>query len=159
MTKWCWTPGLTIYCAHVVFCRRVMCVKEIDFVGHFNKEWECLFENFYRPPAVKGSELMIYCKVPKNIQSVSAFRLEMLLGYGVHWTERLLLWKMSRKYWNVLLRLPSLNVKFLNEVYKLLNSSNFCWNLWIVPKSLTYCTIGLTKLGPRVPHISHLSLL
>ncbi|KAK2854371.1 hypothetical protein Q5P01_007032 [Channa striata] len=42
--------------------RRVMCVKEIDFVGHFNKEWECLFENFYRPPGVTGSELKIYCK-------------------------------------------------------------------------------------------------
>ncbi|XP_062417923.1 intermembrane lipid transfer protein VPS13C isoform X3 [Pungitius pungitius] len=42
--------------------RRVLCVKEIDFVGHFNREWECLFENFYRPPAVTGSELKIYCK-------------------------------------------------------------------------------------------------
>lgn len=41
-------------------------MKEIDFVGHFNKEWECLFENFYRPPAVAGTELKIYCKVPKN---------------------------------------------------------------------------------------------
>ncbi|TKS65051.1 hypothetical protein D9C73_027582 [Collichthys lucidus] len=38
------------------------CVKEIDFVGHFNKEWECLFENFCRPPAATGSELKIYCK-------------------------------------------------------------------------------------------------
>ncbi|KAM9860925.1 intermembrane lipid transfer protein VPS13C [Aulostomus maculatus] len=42
--------------------RRVLCVKELDFVGHFNKEWECLFENFYSPPAVAGSELKIYCK-------------------------------------------------------------------------------------------------
>ncbi|XP_026233856.1 vacuolar protein sorting-associated protein 13C isoform X2 [Anabas testudineus] len=42
--------------------RRVMCVKEIDFVGHFNKEWECFFDNFYRPPAVFGSDLKIYCK-------------------------------------------------------------------------------------------------
>ncbi|KAG7239599.1 hypothetical protein INR49_028751 [Caranx melampygus] len=46
----------------IVTNRRVICVKEIDFVGHFNKEWECLFENFYRPPAVTGSELKIYCK-------------------------------------------------------------------------------------------------
>ncbi|XP_041840973.1 LOW QUALITY PROTEIN: vacuolar protein sorting-associated protein 13C-like [Melanotaenia boesemani] len=46
----------------IVTNRRVMCVKEIDFVGHFNKEWECLFENFCRPPAVTGSELKIYCK-------------------------------------------------------------------------------------------------
>ncbi|XP_075939319.1 intermembrane lipid transfer protein VPS13C isoform X3 [Anarhichas minor] len=46
----------------IVTNRRVLCVKEIDFVGHFNREWECLFENFYRPPAVTGSELKIYCK-------------------------------------------------------------------------------------------------
>lgn len=44
-------------------------MKEIDFVGHFNREWECLFENFYRPPAVTGSELKIYCKVPKYQKS------------------------------------------------------------------------------------------
>lgn len=38
-------------------------MKEIDFVGHFNKEWECLFETFSRPAAVLGSELKIYWKV------------------------------------------------------------------------------------------------
>ncbi|XP_069574520.1 intermembrane lipid transfer protein VPS13C isoform X1 [Brachyistius frenatus] len=48
--------------------RRVMCVKEIDFVGHFNKEWECLFENFYRPPAVAGTELKIYCKEQQRLK-------------------------------------------------------------------------------------------
>ncbi|XP_072574266.1 intermembrane lipid transfer protein VPS13C isoform X2 [Paramormyrops kingsleyae] len=42
--------------------RRVMCVKEIEFVGHFSKEWECLFENFSRAPCAQGSELRIYCK-------------------------------------------------------------------------------------------------
>nr|XP_057944344.1 intermembrane lipid transfer protein VPS13C isoform X2 [Doryrhamphus excisus] len=42
--------------------RRVMCVKEIDFVGHFNKDWECLFDNFYAPPTVRGTQLNIYCK-------------------------------------------------------------------------------------------------
>ncbi|XP_068186348.1 intermembrane lipid transfer protein VPS13C isoform X2 [Antennarius striatus] len=46
----------------IVTNRRVLCVKEIDFVGHFNREWECLFENFYRPPSVSQSELKIYCK-------------------------------------------------------------------------------------------------
>ncbi|KAM6950364.1 intermembrane lipid transfer protein VPS13C [Lycodopsis pacificus] len=46
----------------IVTNRRVLCLKEIDFVGHFNREWECLFKNFYRPPAVMGSELKIYCK-------------------------------------------------------------------------------------------------
>lgn len=44
-------------------CRRVLCVKEIDFVNHFNKEWECLFDQFYNPPTVNGAELKIYCKV------------------------------------------------------------------------------------------------
>ncbi|XP_072235878.1 intermembrane lipid transfer protein VPS13C isoform X2 [Leuresthes tenuis] len=52
----------------IVTNRRVFCVKEMDFVGHFNKEWECLFENFYRPPAVKGSELKIYCKEQHKFQ-------------------------------------------------------------------------------------------
>ncbi|XP_050931802.1 LOW QUALITY PROTEIN: intermembrane lipid transfer protein VPS13C [Lates calcarifer] len=52
----------------IVTNRRVMCVKEIDFVGHFNKEWECLFENFYRPPAVTGSELKIYCKEQQRLK-------------------------------------------------------------------------------------------
>uniref|UniRef100_A0A671VUQ2 Vacuolar protein sorting 13 homolog C n=1 Tax=Sparus aurata TaxID=8175 RepID=A0A671VUQ2_SPAAU len=47
----------------IVTNRRVLCVKEIDFVGHFNKEWECLFENFSRPAAVSGSELKIFSKV------------------------------------------------------------------------------------------------
>ncbi|XP_029354917.1 vacuolar protein sorting-associated protein 13C isoform X2 [Echeneis naucrates] len=48
--------------------RRVVCVKEIDFVGHFNKEWECLFENVYRPPTVVGSELNIYCKEQQKLK-------------------------------------------------------------------------------------------
>lgn len=55
----------------LLLCRRVLCIKEIDFVGHFNREWECLFENFYRPPAVTGSELKIYCKVLSVSQPVS----------------------------------------------------------------------------------------
>lgn len=38
-------------------------MKEIDFVGHFNKEWECCYESFSRPPAVTGSELRLYYKV------------------------------------------------------------------------------------------------
>uniref|UniRef100_A0A8C9TBJ3 Vacuolar protein sorting 13 homolog C n=1 Tax=Scleropages formosus TaxID=113540 RepID=A0A8C9TBJ3_SCLFO len=47
----------------IVTNRRVLCVKEIEFVGHFNKEWECLFEHFSRTPNVEGSNLKIYCKV------------------------------------------------------------------------------------------------
>ncbi|XP_078029066.1 intermembrane lipid transfer protein VPS13C isoform X7 [Epinephelus lanceolatus] len=52
----------------IVTNRRVLCVKEIDFVGHFNREWECLFENFYRPASVTGSELKIYCKEQQKLK-------------------------------------------------------------------------------------------
>uniref|UniRef100_A0A8C5FUA7 Vacuolar protein sorting 13 homolog C n=1 Tax=Gadus morhua TaxID=8049 RepID=A0A8C5FUA7_GADMO len=41
----------------IVTNRRLMCVREIDFVGHFNKDWEYLFENFNRPPVVAGTTL------------------------------------------------------------------------------------------------------
>ncbi|KAK5914777.1 hypothetical protein CesoFtcFv8_000431 [Champsocephalus esox] len=46
----------------IITNRRVLCVKQIDFLGHFNREWECLFENFYRPPSLEGTQLNIYCK-------------------------------------------------------------------------------------------------
>lgn len=46
-------------------CRRVMCVKEIDVIGHFNKEWECKFEYFQRPPSKEGGDLKIYYRVHK----------------------------------------------------------------------------------------------
>uniref|UniRef100_A0A8C5CSL6 Vacuolar protein sorting 13 homolog C n=1 Tax=Gadus morhua TaxID=8049 RepID=A0A8C5CSL6_GADMO len=46
----------------IVTNRRLMCVREIDFVGHFNKDWEYLFENFNRPPVVAGTTLQLYCK-------------------------------------------------------------------------------------------------
>ncbi|KAJ7994515.1 hypothetical protein DPEC_G00250280 [Dallia pectoralis] len=51
----------------IVTNRRVMCVKEIECVGHFNKEWECLFEHFSRPPHVEGGDLKLYCKEPNKI--------------------------------------------------------------------------------------------
>ncbi|XP_032413243.1 vacuolar protein sorting-associated protein 13C isoform X9 [Xiphophorus hellerii] len=60
----------------IVTNRRVFCVKEIDLLGHLTTDWECLFENFHRPPAVSGSELKIYCKeihklkLPKNQEPV-----------------------------------------------------------------------------------------
>ncbi|XP_029702157.1 vacuolar protein sorting-associated protein 13C isoform X2 [Takifugu rubripes] len=47
--------------------RRILCVKEIDFVGHFNKEWECLLENLSQPMAVSGSELKIFFKEQKKL--------------------------------------------------------------------------------------------
>ncbi|XP_070692075.1 intermembrane lipid transfer protein VPS13C [Pempheris klunzingeri] len=65
----------------IITNRRVLCVKEIDFVSHFSKEWECLFENFHQPPAVTGSELKIYCKeqqklkLPKSQESVRSVQL------------------------------------------------------------------------------------
>ncbi|XP_029986703.1 vacuolar protein sorting-associated protein 13C isoform X10 [Sphaeramia orbicularis] len=52
----------------IVTNRRVVCMKEVDFVNHFHKEWECLFENFYRPPAVMGTELKIYCKDQQKLK-------------------------------------------------------------------------------------------
>ncbi|XP_036950284.1 vacuolar protein sorting-associated protein 13C isoform X4 [Acanthopagrus latus] len=52
----------------IVTNRRVLCVKEIDFVGHFNKEWDCLFENFSRPAAVSGSELKIFSKEQQKLK-------------------------------------------------------------------------------------------
>uniref|UniRef100_A0A673Z765 Vacuolar protein sorting 13 homolog C n=1 Tax=Salmo trutta TaxID=8032 RepID=A0A673Z765_SALTR len=52
----------------IVTNRRVMCVKEVEFVGHFNKEWECLFEYFSRPPYVEGGDLVIYCKEQNKLK-------------------------------------------------------------------------------------------
>ncbi|XP_024911459.1 vacuolar protein sorting-associated protein 13C [Cynoglossus semilaevis] len=52
----------------IVTNRRVLCVKEIDFVNHFNKEWECLFDQFYNPPTVNGAELKIYCKEQQKLK-------------------------------------------------------------------------------------------
>uniref|UniRef100_A0A3B3DS88 Vacuolar protein sorting 13 homolog C n=1 Tax=Oryzias melastigma TaxID=30732 RepID=A0A3B3DS88_ORYME len=47
---------------NIIVTNRVLCVKESDFMSQFIKEWEYLFENFYRPPAAIGSELKIYYK-------------------------------------------------------------------------------------------------
>lgn len=44
----------------------MLCVKEIDLIGHFNKEWECLFEHFLKPPYVEGGDVKIYYKVPNE---------------------------------------------------------------------------------------------
>uniref|UniRef100_A0A3B1ISC6 Vacuolar protein sorting 13 homolog C n=1 Tax=Astyanax mexicanus TaxID=7994 RepID=A0A3B1ISC6_ASTMX len=54
----------------IVTNRRVMCVKEIDLIGHFNKEWECQFENFLKSPSVEGGDLRIYCRGFMNIKAV-----------------------------------------------------------------------------------------
>ncbi|KAI4872968.1 hypothetical protein NFI96_023652 [Prochilodus magdalenae] len=52
----------------IVTNRRVMCVKEIDLIGHFNKEWECQFEHFLQPPSVDGGDLKIYCKEQNKLK-------------------------------------------------------------------------------------------
>ncbi|XP_072517256.1 intermembrane lipid transfer protein VPS13C isoform X4 [Salminus brasiliensis] len=52
----------------IVTNRRVMCVKEIDLIGHFNKEWECQFEHFLKAPSVDGGELNIYYKEQNKLK-------------------------------------------------------------------------------------------
>ncbi|XP_036442421.1 vacuolar protein sorting-associated protein 13C isoform X5 [Colossoma macropomum] len=52
----------------IVTNRRVMCVKEIDLIGHFNKEWECQFEHFLQPPSVDGGDLKIYYKEQNKLK-------------------------------------------------------------------------------------------
>ncbi|XP_035388992.1 vacuolar protein sorting-associated protein 13C isoform X4 [Electrophorus electricus] len=52
----------------IVTNRRVMCIKEIDLIGHFNKEWEVQFDNFLRPPYVEGGDLKIYYKEQNKLK-------------------------------------------------------------------------------------------
>ncbi|KAG7327785.1 hypothetical protein KOW79_009391 [Hemibagrus wyckioides] len=52
----------------IVTNRRVLCVKEIDLIGHFNKEWECQFENFLQPPYVEGGDVKIYYKEQNKLK-------------------------------------------------------------------------------------------
>ncbi|XP_056317504.1 intermembrane lipid transfer protein VPS13C isoform X2 [Danio aesculapii] len=50
--------------------RRVMCVKEIDVIGHFNKEWECQFESFQSPPSTEGGDLKIYYREQNKLNLI-----------------------------------------------------------------------------------------
>ncbi|XP_062405510.1 intermembrane lipid transfer protein VPS13C isoform X2 [Sardina pilchardus] len=52
----------------IITNRRVMCVKEIEFVGHFSKDWECLYKLFYKSPSVEGSDLKLYCKEQNKLR-------------------------------------------------------------------------------------------
>ncbi|XP_016139637.1 vacuolar protein sorting-associated protein 13C-like, partial [Sinocyclocheilus grahami] len=54
----------------IITNRRVMCVKEIDVIGHFNKEWECQFENFQRPPSKEGGDLKIYYREQNKLNLI-----------------------------------------------------------------------------------------
>ncbi|XP_069480592.1 intermembrane lipid transfer protein VPS13C isoform X2 [Ambystoma mexicanum] len=42
--------------------RRVMCVKDVEILGHRMVDWDYLFEDFTRPPSVDGNILNIYVK-------------------------------------------------------------------------------------------------
>lgn len=65
------------------YYRRVLCVKEIDLIGHINKEWECQFENFLQPPYVEGGDVKIYYKV-KN-EEINTFTIHLLTRlYRLH---------------------------------------------------------------------------
>ncbi|XP_076880007.1 intermembrane lipid transfer protein VPS13C isoform X2 [Brachyhypopomus gauderio] len=52
----------------IVTNRRVMCIKEIDLIGHFNKEWEVLFENFLQPPCLEGGDVKIFYKEQNKLK-------------------------------------------------------------------------------------------
>ncbi|XP_051973520.1 intermembrane lipid transfer protein VPS13C-like [Xyrauchen texanus] len=54
----------------IITNRRVMCVKEIDLIGHFNKEWECQFENFQRPPCAEQGDLKIYYREQNKLNKI-----------------------------------------------------------------------------------------
>ncbi|KAI7814086.1 putative vacuolar protein sorting-associated protein 13C [Triplophysa rosa] len=54
----------------IITNRRVMCVKEIDLIGHFNKEWECQFENFQRSPCAEGGDLKIYYREQNKLNII-----------------------------------------------------------------------------------------
>lgn len=47
-------------------------MKEMDFVGHFNKEWEVRLENLSRLPAANGLELKLCYKVRSRQNQVEA---------------------------------------------------------------------------------------
>lgn len=49
--------------AHLVVTnRRVMCVKEVEILGHRTVDWDYLFEDFTRPPSVDGKTLHFFVK-------------------------------------------------------------------------------------------------
>ncbi|XP_067298444.1 intermembrane lipid transfer protein VPS13C isoform X3 [Pseudorasbora parva] len=54
----------------IITSRRVMCVKEIDVIGHFSKEWECPFENFQKPPSTEGGDLKIYYREQNKLNLI-----------------------------------------------------------------------------------------
>ncbi|XP_054859061.1 intermembrane lipid transfer protein VPS13C isoform X2 [Eublepharis macularius] len=49
--------------AHLVITnRRVLCIKEVEILGHVTTDWDCLYEDFTRQPAVVETTLQIFVK-------------------------------------------------------------------------------------------------
>lgn len=42
--------------------RRVLCIKEVEILGHMSIDWQCPFEDFVFPPSVHGNLLKISVK-------------------------------------------------------------------------------------------------
>uniref|UniRef100_A0ACB8E5K2 Vacuolar protein sorting-associated protein 13C n=1 Tax=Sphaerodactylus townsendi TaxID=933632 RepID=A0ACB8E5K2_9SAUR len=42
--------------------RRLLCIKEVEILGHVTTDWDCAYENFTRPPAVVENVLQIFVK-------------------------------------------------------------------------------------------------
>uniref|UniRef100_A0A452VIQ5 Vacuolar protein sorting 13 homolog C n=1 Tax=Ursus maritimus TaxID=29073 RepID=A0A452VIQ5_URSMA len=46
--------------------RRVLCISEVEILGHMSIDWQCPFEDFVFPPSVHGNLLKIPVKVRKH---------------------------------------------------------------------------------------------
>ena len=46
--------------------RRVLCIKEVEILGHMSIDWQYPFEDFVSPPSVHGNLLKISVKVRIN---------------------------------------------------------------------------------------------
>ncbi|XP_012584133.1 PREDICTED: vacuolar protein sorting-associated protein 13C-like [Condylura cristata] len=42
--------------------RRVLCIKEVEILGHMSTDWQCPFEDFICPPTVSENLLKISIK-------------------------------------------------------------------------------------------------
>jgi vacuolar protein sorting-associated protein 13A/C len=44
----------------------VLCIKEVEILGHMSMDWQCPFEDFLFPPIVDENLLKISVKVRKH---------------------------------------------------------------------------------------------
>ncbi|MBZ3889115.1 Vacuolar protein sorting-associated protein 13C [Sciurus carolinensis] len=51
--------------------RRVLCIKEVEILGHMSVDWQCPFEDFVLPPSVDGNLLKISVKGSRLLGEVS----------------------------------------------------------------------------------------